>query len=706
MLPPRQSCQRAPYARDALCRTLSCKTDGSALCFLRTSKAACRRVRSCPRRSAIVTHASAPSSARRRGRPSAALVAELAAQQSAFPESAARQRALETLARPGTAAVLTGQQVGLFLGPLYTIYKAATAVVLAEALAVETGTPVVPIFWMATEDHDFAEVDHCTVARGSEAPLRLRVSADGRVDARAPVAEARLGADCHRRRRRGARRARRPPGRRRGRGAPRRAATTPGRRFGDAFGELLAALFADEGLLVFHPRTPAVAALVGAGLSHGARARRRHRRAAGRARRRARRRRLRRRRCTCAPTRRSSSPTTSAAAASSSALEEAAARAARRRRRIRCASPARRCCARSCRTRSSRRRRTSAARPSAATSAQSAAIYDLFDLPRSAGGAARTLPPRRRPHPRAARRARPRSPPTSSSRSRSCSRTSARAARRRSSRASCAPPSSTRRSTRSPSLPARIGDGDRQLGRAFNRTRATIERAVERLTARYARTLALARRRLRRRAAARARRPLSRRPAARARLRLSLVRRRRRAGARSSREYWPRSNRSILPCRTSIDDSRRRLSPSASPATTRSAAAASSPPRSASSWRAAATSVHFICAEPPARLNGLGDAEPDVPRGRAARLPALARGAISAGAGLADGRRRGQGAPRHLARALRAAARHQRLSGQADPRPAPRRASSRRCTAPTSRSSATIRRICRSRASRSSSPTA
>ncbi|MGZ3429485.1 MAG: bacillithiol biosynthesis protein BshC, partial [Polyangia bacterium] len=87
--------------------------------------------------------------------PSPALLDELAAQQAALPASPARARALETLSRRGTAAVLTGQQVGLFLGPLYTIYKAATAVALAEALAVETGTAVVPIFWMATEDHDF-----------------------------------------------------------------------------------------------------------------------------------------------------------------------------------------------------------------------------------------------------------------------------------------------------------------------------------------------------------------------------------------------------------------------------------------------------------------------------------------------------------------------------------------------------------------------
>src|SRR6185312_11821050 len=178
--------------------------------------------------------------ARAAARPaSPALLTELAAQQALLPDSPARRRALENLGKPGTAVVITGQQVGLFLGPLYTIYKAATAIVLAETLAVETGTPVVPIFWMATEDHDFAEIDHCSIARGGEPPLRLRVSADARSDARAPVAEALLAADY-----------------------------TPGRRFGDAFAGLLGALFADEGLLVFHPRTPGAAALAAPAYRH------------------------------------------------------------------------------------------------------------------------------------------------------------------------------------------------------------------------------------------------------------------------------------------------------------------------------------------------------------------------------------------------------------------------------------------------------
>ena len=54
-------------------------------------------------------------------------------------------------------AVVSGQQAGLFTGPLYTIYKALSAVKLAGCLR-QRGTKAVPVFWIASEDHDFAEV--------------------------------------------------------------------------------------------------------------------------------------------------------------------------------------------------------------------------------------------------------------------------------------------------------------------------------------------------------------------------------------------------------------------------------------------------------------------------------------------------------------------------------------------------------------------
>src|SRR5467141_4898311 len=61
----------------------------------------------------------------------------------------------------GAVAVVSGQQVGLFSGPAYAIYKALTAVQIAEELT-RDGIPAVPVFWMATEDHDLDEVRHTT----------------------------------------------------------------------------------------------------------------------------------------------------------------------------------------------------------------------------------------------------------------------------------------------------------------------------------------------------------------------------------------------------------------------------------------------------------------------------------------------------------------------------------------------------------------
>lgn len=67
--------------------------------------------------------------------------------------------------RKGAAAIVTGQQVGLFGGPTFALYKALTAVKLSEE-ATTAGVPAVPIFWLATYDHDLAEVNHVSFPGG------------------------------------------------------------------------------------------------------------------------------------------------------------------------------------------------------------------------------------------------------------------------------------------------------------------------------------------------------------------------------------------------------------------------------------------------------------------------------------------------------------------------------------------------------------
>lgn len=103
-------------------------------------------------------------------------LAVLRAQNARWP-SPARDAQLDRLAA-GAACVVTGQQVGLCLGPLYTVYKAASAIRTAAALEAETGHAVVPVFWLQTEDHDFAEAAEVHVPDRTGRPVRVSVPAD------------------------------------------------------------------------------------------------------------------------------------------------------------------------------------------------------------------------------------------------------------------------------------------------------------------------------------------------------------------------------------------------------------------------------------------------------------------------------------------------------------------------------------------------
>jgi bacillithiol synthase len=92
--------------------------------------------------------------------------------------------------RQGAAAVVTGQQVGLFGGPMFDIYKALTAVKLAEE-ATAAGVNSVPVFWLATSDHDLAEVNHVSIP-GPDGLLRTLTTSSQEI-AGAPVSDVRLG---------------------------------------------------------------------------------------------------------------------------------------------------------------------------------------------------------------------------------------------------------------------------------------------------------------------------------------------------------------------------------------------------------------------------------------------------------------------------------------------------------------------------------
>jgi bacillithiol biosynthesis cysteine-adding enzyme BshC len=107
-----------------------------------------------------------------------ALVSALRPHMLALGASEACLRQLERLRDPRSVAVVTGQQAGLFTGPLYALYKALSAIGMAERLEQELDRPVVPIFWVASEDHDWGEVNHAYVLDGDEEIRKLRLQQD------------------------------------------------------------------------------------------------------------------------------------------------------------------------------------------------------------------------------------------------------------------------------------------------------------------------------------------------------------------------------------------------------------------------------------------------------------------------------------------------------------------------------------------------
>ncbi len=152
--------------------------------------------------------------------------------------------------RRGALAAVTGQQVALFGGPLFSIFKALTAVKLAEQATV-AGVDCVPIFWLATEDHDLAEVNHVTLPSEHGLPELLAVEShafESNAVADAPVGTVKFGPEIESVVERAAGLL----------GASEvttwlRQAYRPGESLGSAFALLFAKLFAEWGVILLDP---------------------------------------------------------------------------------------------------------------------------------------------------------------------------------------------------------------------------------------------------------------------------------------------------------------------------------------------------------------------------------------------------------------------------------------------------------------------
>jgi bacillithiol biosynthesis cysteine-adding enzyme BshC len=100
----------------------------------------------------------------------------IAAQQERRNAPAASRESAARLADPATRVIITGQQAGLFGGPLFTLLKAITTMKLAAEVSKEHRVPVVPVFWIDAEDHDWPEVSGCTVLDNELAASTVRLA--------------------------------------------------------------------------------------------------------------------------------------------------------------------------------------------------------------------------------------------------------------------------------------------------------------------------------------------------------------------------------------------------------------------------------------------------------------------------------------------------------------------------------------------------
>lgn len=169
-------------------------------------------------------------------------VADILERQNRFWEASPKTLANIDRLRKGAAALVTGQQVGLFGGPTFDLYKALTAVKLANE-ATAAGVDCVPVFWLASYDHDLAEVNHVSLP-GAEGALQTLTTLSHGIPS-APVGTVRLGEEIL-------------PVVEQAAGllgdneitALLREAYRPGETLGTAFARMFARLFADWGVVV------------------------------------------------------------------------------------------------------------------------------------------------------------------------------------------------------------------------------------------------------------------------------------------------------------------------------------------------------------------------------------------------------------------------------------------------------------------------
>lgn len=103
------------------------------------------------------------------------------------------RQSLERLSQQGALVVTGGQQSGLFTGPLFVIYKAASVIAAAREAEAKLGRPVVPVFWIAGEDHDWDEVNHTFLPDRNGNIVKVKLH--GRFSGRDSVSSVHVDAD-------------------------------------------------------------------------------------------------------------------------------------------------------------------------------------------------------------------------------------------------------------------------------------------------------------------------------------------------------------------------------------------------------------------------------------------------------------------------------------------------------------------------------